>query len=481
MCKKEHVKDRLIKPSIGLLFIFLFPVVGSCSSSSDYQVNSSLLNSKEEITVAGSASDFKALETIISGFMKLYPGCNVKYEYLQNYNSSLLTRLKSENNTIDLFMSENIQPTGSYSTFYPYAEELYAHTDQINLTNTFSGLLKNFEYVSSETPALYAIPLGGEVRGMYVNNTLLKELGLETPKTYSELIACCQKLSENGYLPFQGNPNAFSQKLMYPYVANLIANADNYEQVYQDIDNCLPSSIEYFRQPYEEMYDIVKNGYYNYDRAENELLSYIDGSTLTEEMNFLGLFKQTDGSYKKSQNPLQRTAFLPSILSNSNNMAKIKEDYHLTLDYSFIFSPVSEEGGYAYLSPSTGIAMNKNSEHKELAAEFLNYLFTPSINTTFAEEQNIIPNTTDALNYISKSFDIPSNRISDLGKVSFSYVFYNIIKESLVNISKANKSKYMVQPEGVVMYPFSYYFDDASSTKSLAYLMAKSKAAKEGA
>jgi hypothetical protein len=65
--------------------------------------------------------------------------------------------------------------------------------------------------------------------------------------------------------------------------------------------------------------------------------------------------------------------------------------------------------------------------------------------------------------------------------VSFSYVFYNIIKESLVNISKANKSKYMVQPEGVVMYPFSYYFDDASSTKSLAYLMAKSKAAKEGA
>jgi len=62
-----------------------------------------------------------------------------------------------------------------------------------------------------------------------------------------------------------------------------------------------------------------------------------------------------------------------------NCLDKTKEDYHSEIDYEFILSPVGDQGGYAYLSPSAGIAINKNSFNKEAALDFLNYFFSEKV------------------------------------------------------------------------------------------------------
>ena len=142
-------------------------------------------------------------------------------------------------------------------------------------------------------------------------------------------------------------------------------------------------------------------------------------------------------------------------------MQKTQEDYHSSIEYQFIPAPVGEEGGFVYLSPAQGLAGNKYSDHKDWIIEFLNFLFTPKYNELFAEKFCIIPNTKDAFSYISSLYDVPSNRISHLGQVTFTTGFYNYIVDALTEISKGNNPKYMQTKEdnSVALYPFSYYFE----------------------
>ena len=122
---------------------------------------------------------------------------------------------------------------------------------------------------------------------------------------------------------------------------------------------------------------------------------------------------------------------------------------------------VGDGGGYAYLSPATGIAVNRNSAHTEWALEFLNYLFTPEVNRAFAEEQNIIPNTAQALDVITDTFHVDDAHVCQLGQVTFRYVFYDVVHQPLIDVSKANNPKYM-QPDGT-MYDLEYYMAELES------------------
>lgn len=45
-------------------------------------------------------------------------------------------------------------------------------------------------------------------------------------------------------------------------------------------------------------------------------------------------------------------------------------------DYQFLFIPVGEKGVYEYIEPWYGFSINKNSENKDYAVEFLRFLST---------------------------------------------------------------------------------------------------------
>lgn len=128
---------------------------------------------------------------------------------------------------------------------------------------------------------------------------------------------------------------------------------------------------------------------------------------------------------------------------------------------------MSENGGYAYMSPNSGLAINKDSNHLDWALEFLNFFYTAENNKEFAEVTNLIPNTTDALEIISKKYNVPVENIGQPELVTFQgYNFYNLIFPVLVTTAKANNPKYM-QDDGT-MYPFDYYFNqlkDAFATQ----------------
>jgi ABC-type glycerol-3-phosphate transport system substrate-binding protein len=414
----------------------------SCQSSStakNYAVNSSLSNESQDVTLnfVGSSYDFLSMETTIDDFQKLYPHCTITYEYLQDYSDAVLKRLQSNTN-IDFFLTSNIQTGLKTAPLMPYALNLYEAANKIDFSSCFEGLVKNFELTEDNTK-LYALPMGSDMRGMFVNNTLLKKLSIETPTKTSEFLAACKTLKDAGYIPLQGNPSNFAQRLMFPWVANSIANASDYNAIYTRVNNAEEGLSNYFRDQMAFMYDLVKNYYYDYATVEDSYKVFYTDASLP--LNFLNIVRQSDGTYAEG-NPSYFAAFAPGMLSQIASIQKAKDNYHSTVDFSFILSPITEQGGCAYLSPADGVAINKNSSHLLWAEEFLKYFFSTSANKHFAEKQNLIPNTSDAMNYITSVYKIPSSQISHLGQVSFRYLFYTTIVNDLVAVSKANKEKY---------------------------------------
>jgi len=153
-------------------------------------------------------------------------------------------------------------------------------------------------------------------------------------------------------------------------------------------------------------------------------------------------------------------AFMPDTQGFQLELAKMKSDYHSAIEFEFILSPVGADGGYAYLSPADGLAVNKNSDNAVWALEFLNFFFTPEIASAFAAETGKVPNTADAL----LKYDVPANRSCGVAEVTFSYPFYKTVVtlmqggyDDMIGISKMNDPACMV--------------DDGSGTPRFAYTL----------
>lgn len=408
------------------------------------------------LTVAGSWTECRAIEEVGRAFTAQYPNCTIEYEFLQDYYASVGKRMTGDDK-IDLFMTTNIQEGNE---LIPNLVDLN-NCEGLDLSNTFPGLIENFEYREDgvENKKLYAIPLGAEMRGMYVNKTLLDSLDIDIPTNQKTFLDACEKLKQNGYIPLQGNPSGFSQTLMYPWICNTIANADDPQAAYAMVDSREEGMTDMFSEPFGFMYSLVENGYYDYKKAQTELNNFNEADNDTYAKNFLGIKKNGEEWEKVSD--VGDVAFMPSALSVKSVIDKTKEDFHSEIEYVFMPAPVGKDGGFVYLSPAHGIAANKNSDNLEWSIKFLDFLFTPENNEIFAEQFNVIPNTIDAFSYVKTLYDVPENRISHLGQVTFSYGFYGVINETLIDISKGNNPKYMKvnDDNSVSMYPLDYYMN----------------------
>ncbi|MDO5574081.1 MAG: ABC transporter substrate-binding protein [bacterium] len=449
---------------ITALFLICIIMAGTLAACKPVQEASAPPSDEEVvITVAGSWPDCRALDIVAGAFTEKYPNCTVSYEYLQDYYPSLIKRMGGDN-PVDLFFTTNIQEG---SELQPYALDLNS-CDQLDLSHTFQGLIDNFTFREADSEGkgkLYAIPLGAEIRGMYVNKTLLGTLGLEVPTDQASLLAACQVLKDNGYIPFHGNPGEFSQHLLYPWVCNLIANADDPQAAFAKVNAHEPGVSEMFREPYEFLYTLVENDYYDYKTAQNDTGLFVESSDDYYARYFLNILDQADGTPAKVDD-IGQIAFMPSAMSLQGTIDKTKEDYHSGIEYTFILAPTGTDGGFAYMSPAHGIGANKASANMEWTVKFLDFLFQPENNKLFTEAFHVIPNTEEALAYTEKLYSVPDDHISELGQVTFAYGFYDIIRLNMVDVSKANNPKYM-QDDGsgnMSLYPLDFYMENLENS-----------------
>lgn len=445
--------------SIIMCLALVFTCVTTVSASAAYKKNEALDTSEEVLLrFAIRNSTWQEMDNVITKFEEIYPNCTILTEYIENYSENLPVRFSQSDQKIDLFRTVNIQEGTAYKDF---ALNLISDEAKsaIDLSGANAGLVANFKYTAADNTQ-YAVPYGGEMRGMYVNKTLLSKYGLQTPTNRAELLNCCEVLYKEGFIPLQSSSGTFAQQLLYPYICNCIVNGGNYEKDYAAIESIEPGISEYFRDVYSFLYELVEKGYYDSGRVKRELGYTFDGSS-GKARDFLNLKAVGEDVYEK-QDDIGKIAFMVDTQAFELDLQKTKSDYHSEIEYEFILSPVGPNGGCAYLSPADGLAINNQSDHLDWAMEFLNFFFSPEICTEFANETGKIPNTANAL----LKYDVPADRTCDVGQVTFGYTFYKTVTtlmmagyDDMCGISVMNLPENM-KDNGDGTYSLKYTVDD---------------------
>lgn len=472
---------RLLCLIVSLMILCCF-VLGACKDDPAEETHDPLNDLGEAtLTISGAWEECRAIETLAADFSKKYPKCTIVYEVVQDYYNSVSERM-DKGEKIDMFFTTNVRPNTMSKALYPYVLDL-KDCAGIDLSNTFDGLIKNFTFSDEEgVQHLTTLPVGAEMRGMYVNMTLLKECGVALPTNQATLLAACETFKTKGYTAFGGNPANFGTLLIYPWIANLIVNSDKPTETYNKINTRATDAWDVIDDPYRFLYTLVENDYYDYkalesaDAATGRPALFNDGTDEMHIRSFLNIQSRKEGEdtvYYKGDGA-GFVPFMPYTLSLKSKMDEMAADYHCDIEYQFIPSPVGTDGGFVYLSPAHGIAINKHSDNLEWAKGFMNFMFQKENNVKFAESFNCIPNTKDAFDFLKRNYNVPESRISEVGQATFDYNFYSEIshsKSTIISLSKANAPKYLKNKDAYAadtgsprtvakeLYPIDYFLD----------------------
>ncbi|MDO5572929.1 MAG: extracellular solute-binding protein [bacterium] len=443
--------------------LFLMCMLCGCGKSGAYHTTVSNLdtNQKVTLTIAIPYETNKALNTVANSFMTQYPNVSVNLQYVEDYDTNAVQLFKD--NRLDMILQKGILneeymmkdeesgekiPTGEMPDDYFYN---YAADTEIDFSGTSSDISNNYRhaYINSdgaETEYIYSYPLGGETRGVFVNKTLLDTYGLSVPTNYTELLSCCETLKQNGLIPIQGGVSTAAYSLGLASAVNPVVHDETALRRMSTAEEGVSTLFEDILRKY---YTLATNRYIDYKAAEEN--GYFTLTTeLGQAQSFLGL--QTDENtfeVTKPENGYGYVVFMPYISSMGTTLDTLIDEYELQTEYVFICSPMNDEGSVspAYVTPYYGICANKNSENLVWIREFVNFIFQPEQNKIYAEEANIIPNTTDAMQVAAKQYGLDAEQdIALCGQILFSddYNGFDPLAASLVTILKCNAQKYMV-------------------------------------
>ena len=158
------------------------------------------------------------MSEILAAFETKYPEIDIEFQPVQTklYNSVLDTNLKAE-----------IAPDVFYLRSFSLSQKLFESRELEPLTD-LPGIKNNYTATALEPwttteGEIYGVPVMAVSHGIYYNQDLFKQLNLEIPPTWTELLATAKTLGDNGYIPF-ANGSADSWAAAELILMNLAPN-----------------------------------------------------------------------------------------------------------------------------------------------------------------------------------------------------------------------------------------------------------------
>ena len=198
-------------------------------------------------------------EGAVARFMADYPNIKVEQVHLQNDNyKQQLVIAMSSGAAPNMYIHWGGGPMAEYykSGFVNDITDMYAKYDHPDF---FDAAIAQASYKDM----LLSIPYGGMSGcNLFYNKTIFANLGIEVPETIEELEAACDKLVENGYVPFAlANGSKWTGSMYYMYlVARHSANAQ-FDAAYTQQDGGTFTS-EAFVWAADKIQDWVRKGYF---------------------------------------------------------------------------------------------------------------------------------------------------------------------------------------------------------------------------
>lgn len=344
----------------GILAVSCILVLSGCGSEADKNTADKVeetkfapsMDTKEtaEIRVQGSWSNFEALEAAVIDWNEIYPNVTVEYSKTDAYYDQL-DRIITGENVPELVMFDTDE---DYVNKDLVAENL-VDLSEIGLnTDIFNSKILDTFYYNGK---MCSLNWGMRIPGFVVNKTLLKDLGVEIPKTREEFNKVCDTLVEKGYTPVQGCTQNVYFLLMKNDRDYHIAQEKDQEALYEKFDKGEAGCGEYFEQEFSTMLDMVEKGYISQevndsieDIYESSILHFLEGDT-----PFLSFTTEGFSGMKKRESKSEAFTEKP-------------------FEYEFVSLPLSQEEPVLSLAAFGGLAITKDGENEKWAEEFLRFL-----------------------------------------------------------------------------------------------------------
>ena len=389
-----------------------------------------------QINVAGSYSNFEALEAEFDRFNEYYPNVELTYTKVDNYNNIIGTVLEGSH-APDIYFS--------YSWMYgrePYAGAI-AHAENLAdpALNLDLDCIRPNIILKTDDGTLPMVPVFSTTYGMLVNKDLFEKEGLSVPATYEELVSVCNAFREKGYKsPIMGFSAAETTSLfnlaVYPLFCGTVANDAEAVKKLNALD---PSAGEYMRPALKKAARFLSDCSVdlgacagienNYDAV---ILRFFEG-----DVPMMICSGDAVSGTKKRESQSEAFAANP-------------------FTYAFMPIPLSDEGAYFLDMPNLQFSVNKDSSNLAMANEFMRFLVTSRELNEMAQNKGLVSPTKDlSFNSMYAAFgDIPESRVlspevfglTDDAVFQFRMAVYGVgtgtmtIDEAIANYGKFQKS-----------------------------------------
>lgn len=307
-------------------------------------------NTSASLEISGFMGNYEALDQVINDFNEIYP--NVVFTY-DHTGGNMLNDYLNNNQNVDIFMTTDQSINRpDIETDYVGDHCLDFLQEDINLSAIREDALTACTTADGK---LLRIPVAMNPCGIVVNKTLLKNEGLEMPTNYEEFMTVLAALKEKGYTPIQGSERHVYTELMVDMLMDTLYADETLLPALQAGED---KAVEAVLPVFEKLGSIMENGYTDYDlnstfgtdNYDSTIMAFYEGDmpfyVCTAEC-FSGMKKRESKSESYSANPFE---------------------------YEFCYAPLGENGVYAYTEPWYGFSVNKDSDEKELALEFMRFM-----------------------------------------------------------------------------------------------------------
>ena len=312
---------------------------------------------EEVVLTLGSwrSDDVDQMNRILEAFHAEHPNITVKFDPTNPVEYDVTLRTQLEGGTApDLFYLR------SFSTSRQLFDEGFLEPlsmEEIpNLESNFTEAARAPWATDDGQP--YGVPLMAVSHGIYYNQDLFKELGLEVPETWEDLIATAQKIKDAGYDPFanaSGDEWTMAEIVFMNLAPTFIGGREGRLE-YLSGDRCF--NDEHAVAAFQAVADIAP-----YLPEGQEALNYYDSQQLFlmgDAAMWMG------GSWDIPAFELEKPDFNWSVFA--------------------IPAPKGQDKEYVCFHMDAGIGLNAASEHKDAAKVFLDWVASEELPPLLANE-----------------------------------------------------------------------------------------------
>lgn len=312
-------------------------------------------NTSCSIRVVGTYSNFESLESEFDRFYEYYPNVSLNYVYLDDYDNTLVSALKSEE-APDIYVTASwMLDDNRMGPVFESAEVLSDPALDINL-----DCIRKGAQWKTENGDTIMLPVFTRSFGMLVNMDIFEKNGIDVPKDYESLKETCEKLKAAGYeTPIMGANGTTVAGMYYSFSFPLFCSevVKNPESA-KALNNLESSAGEMMRPALERIRTFVDKGYLNPDKCSKEIENDYDSVIMRffegDVPIMLGSGDMVSGTLKRESK------------SEAFSKAPFK--------YKFFVVPTGDDGGYFLNAVSIFFCVNKNSKNLDMANEFIRFL-----------------------------------------------------------------------------------------------------------